>query len=119
MKREAVSGEPAPLVEIRRLKKYFAVRSGVFSRTSAWVKAVDDVSLEIHAGEIFALVGESVDEPLVYYRNNTAKTLETARKLIRATRNSCNAKNTAPVLLHTAGVARCCFSSSSAFRVSR
>jgi oligopeptide transport system ATP-binding protein len=59
MKREAVSGEPAPLVEIRHLKKYFAVRSGVFSRTSAWVKAVDDISLEIHSGEIFALVGES------------------------------------------------------------
>ncbi len=59
MERKAVSGETAPLVEIRHLKKYFAVRSGVLSRTSAWVKAVDDVSLEIHTGEIFALVGES------------------------------------------------------------
>ncbi len=48
-----------PLVELRNLKKYFPVRSGVFSRVSAWVKAVDDVSFAIQARETFGLVGES------------------------------------------------------------
>ena len=51
---------PQPsLLEIRNLKKYFPVRSGVFSRVSAWVKAVDDVSFAIQAQETFGLVGES------------------------------------------------------------
>ncbi len=48
-----------PLVDVRNLKKYFPVRSGVFSRISAWVKAVDDVSFDIRDGETFGLVGES------------------------------------------------------------
>ena len=49
----------SPLLEIRNLKKYFPVRSGVFSRVSAWVRAVDDVSFAIQARETFGLVGES------------------------------------------------------------
>lgn len=48
-----------PLLEVRNLKKYFPVRSGVFSRISAWVKAVDDISFEIYPGETLGLVGES------------------------------------------------------------
>ena len=48
-----------PLLEIRNLKKYYPVRSGVFSRVSAWVKAVDDVSFTIQPQETFGLVGES------------------------------------------------------------
>ncbi|HXG21973.1 MAG TPA: dipeptide ABC transporter ATP-binding protein [Methylomirabilota bacterium] len=48
-----------PLVEVRNLKKYFPVRSGVFSRISAWVKAVDDVSFTVYPGETVGLVGES------------------------------------------------------------
>lgn len=49
----------SPLVEIRNLKKYFPVRGGVFSRVSAWVKAVDAVSFTIQPRETFGLVGES------------------------------------------------------------
>ena len=48
-----------PLLEVKNLKKYFPVRSGVFSRISAWVKAVDGVSLDIQSSETFGLVGES------------------------------------------------------------
>src|SRR3989442_14014678 len=48
-----------PLVEVRNLKKYFPVRSGIFSRISAWVKAVDDVSFEVYRRETVGLVGES------------------------------------------------------------
>ena len=48
-----------PLLEVRHLKKYFPVRSGLFSKVSAWVKAVDDVSFAIRHRETFGLVGES------------------------------------------------------------
>lgn len=34
------------LLEIRGLKKYFPVRSGVFGRTQGQVKAIDGVSLD-------------------------------------------------------------------------
>ena len=47
------------LVEVKNLTKYFPVRSGLFKRTSNWVKAVDDVSFFIYEGESFGLVGES------------------------------------------------------------
>ena len=51
--------ERSPLVEVRDLKKYFPVRGGVFSRVSAWVKAVDTVSFTVHERQTFGLVGES------------------------------------------------------------
>jgi oligopeptide/dipeptide ABC transporter ATP-binding protein len=47
------------IVDIRRLKKYYPVKGGVFRRHVADVKAVDDVSLTIRKGECIGLVGES------------------------------------------------------------
>jgi oligopeptide/dipeptide ABC transporter ATP-binding protein len=47
------------LVEVKRLKKYFPLKSGIFRRKKEWVHAVDDVDLAINKGETFGLVGES------------------------------------------------------------
>ncbi|TVR61587.1 MAG: dipeptide ABC transporter ATP-binding protein [Spirochaetaceae bacterium] len=48
-----------PALAVRDLKKHFPIRTGVLSRVSGHVKAVDGVTFEIRAGETFALVGES------------------------------------------------------------
>ncbi|MBX5329131.1 MAG: ABC transporter ATP-binding protein [Candidatus Bathyarchaeota archaeon] len=47
------------LVHVEKLKKYYPVLGGVFKRKVAEVKAVDNVTLTIHKGECFGLVGES------------------------------------------------------------
>ena len=47
------------LLVVQNLKKHFPVKKGVFSRVSAWVKAVDDISFHIGPGETLGLVGES------------------------------------------------------------
>lgn len=48
-----------PLLSVKGLKKYFPIRTGVFSRVSGYVRAVDGVNLAIYPGEVYALVGES------------------------------------------------------------
>jgi oligopeptide/dipeptide ABC transporter ATP-binding protein len=54
-----VSEMTGSLIEVRDLRKHFAVRSGVFQRVSGYVKAVDGVSFFIKKGETLGLVGES------------------------------------------------------------
>jgi oligopeptide transport system ATP-binding protein len=49
-----------PLVEVRNLTKLFDLAESPFGgRRSGEVRAVDDVSLDIHEGETLGLVGES------------------------------------------------------------
>ena len=47
------------LVDVRHLKVYFPVMRGIFRTQVAEVKAVDDVSFKVDAGETMGLVGES------------------------------------------------------------
>ena len=47
------------ILDVRSLKKHFSIRSGLLSRVSGHVKAVDDVSFTIDRGETLSLVGES------------------------------------------------------------
>ncbi len=60
------SGRPPPLpaapetlCEAIDLKVHFPIRRGILRRTIGHIRAVDGVSLTVHAGETVALVGES------------------------------------------------------------
>ena len=50
---------PAPLLDVRGLKKHFPIYKGIFSRIGGHVYAVDGVSFHIGRGETLGLVGES------------------------------------------------------------
>lgn len=48
-----------PILNIENLKTHFPIKQGIFGRTKDYVKAVDDVSFDVYAGEVLGLVGES------------------------------------------------------------
>lgn len=54
-----MSADPETILRVHRLKKYFSSRGKLFQSSTNTVKAVDDVSFEIRAGETLGLVGES------------------------------------------------------------
>ncbi len=55
----APSESSAPLLQVRDYRVYFPIRQGVLKRTIGYVKAVDGISFDLHAGRTLALVGES------------------------------------------------------------
>jgi oligopeptide transport system ATP-binding protein len=69
------------IVNATKLKEYFPVKEGVFSSIKDYVKAVDNVDIEIRKGETFGLVGESgcgkttLGRVLIYLIPPTAGTL--------------------------------------------
>ncbi len=54
-----MSDTDSPLLEVKDLRTWFPIRSGVFSRVTANVKAVDGVSFHLGRRETLGLVGES------------------------------------------------------------
>ena len=48
-----------PILEIKNLKTWFPSKRDFFGKPIEWVKAVDDVSFDVHEGETVGLVGES------------------------------------------------------------
>lgn len=48
-----------PLLSLRNLKVHFPVKQGLWGNSSAFVRAVDGVSLDLEPGETLGLVGES------------------------------------------------------------
>ena len=60
MPQTAAASRDDTLLEVRGLKMYFPVTSGIlFQRAVAHIKAVDDVSFTVRRGETLGLVGES------------------------------------------------------------
>ena len=48
-----------PLIDIRDLKKWFPVNTGMLSAKTSHVRAVDGVNLSVNKGETLGIVGES------------------------------------------------------------
>ena len=48
-----------PLLKVEHLKKYYPQNRPIFGRPTSWIRAADDVSLELYLGETLGLVGES------------------------------------------------------------
>lgn len=47
------------LLSLKGVKNYFPVKGGMFNKNKTYVKAVNDINLEIYKGETLGLVGES------------------------------------------------------------
>lgn len=47
------------LLDVQNLKTWFPVKGGIFGTVKSHVKAVDEVSFQVHKGETLGLVGES------------------------------------------------------------
>jgi peptide/nickel transport system ATP-binding protein len=54
-----MNSNTTPLLEVKNLRKYFPIRKGFSRKTVGNVRAVDDVSFFVNAGETLGLVGES------------------------------------------------------------
>lgn len=57
--RNAALEATKPLLTVDNLEVYFPIKSGLFSKTTGHVKAVDGISFNVKPGETLGLVGES------------------------------------------------------------
>ncbi len=51
--------ENKTVLKVSSLKKYFPIKKGFFKKTVGHIRAVDDISFNLNAGETLGLVGES------------------------------------------------------------
>jgi peptide/nickel transport system ATP-binding protein len=58
-KRLAELYQQKPILEIKKLKTWFPTQKNILGKPVQWVKAVDEISLEVYPGETLGLVGES------------------------------------------------------------
>jgi len=54
-----IKHDPQNVLEVHNLIKYFPIKTGLFSRVTGYVRAVDGVSFNIKRGTTMGLVGES------------------------------------------------------------
>lgn len=54
-----VSDQQSVLLQIKNVEKHFPLKKGMFGGVKSWVKAVDDVTLNVRKGRTLGLVGES------------------------------------------------------------
>jgi len=48
-----------PILQLKGIQTWFPTKTNIFGKTLEYVKAVDDVSFDVHEGETLGLVGES------------------------------------------------------------
>ncbi|MFK0572436.1 ABC transporter ATP-binding protein [Endozoicomonas sp.] len=56
---EPLADNPAQLASGENIKVWFPIKKGFFKKTVGYIKAVTDLSLDIHQGETLGIVGES------------------------------------------------------------
>ncbi|MCG8379850.1 MAG: ABC transporter ATP-binding protein [Proteobacteria bacterium] len=56
---ESNRSEEQRILKVSDLKVYYPIRKGIFKKVVGHVEAVDNVSIDVHAGETVAIVGES------------------------------------------------------------
>ena len=47
------------ILQVKGIKKHFPMQKGIFGNVKTWLKAVDDVTLDVRKGRTLGLVGES------------------------------------------------------------
>ncbi len=87
---QEVDSLPSRLLDVQNLRTYYPIVGGVMRRRVGWVKAVDDVSFDIKAGETLGMVGESgcgkstIGRTLVrLIKANSGKALFQGRDILR------------------------------------